>query len=101
MPSVAGRTRNILALLGATCLSLVLSGCVMIKATSTSQSGSMGPVTLTVAGCVGGSPGCGARLPRSDADRLRNRRDDRAGARGQHGDGSIPGQALGPRGSGG
>lgn len=49
------------AVLAATVLAvLVLSGCVGISSTATSQPKSMGPVTLSVSACSSGSPGCKA-----------------------------------------
>lgn len=37
---------------------LALSGCVKLNSAGSVQSQSMGPLTLTVTGCVGGSPSC-------------------------------------------
>lgn len=42
----------------ATVAALALTGCVKINGTGSVQQQSMGPLTLTITGCVGGSPGC-------------------------------------------
>jgi hypothetical protein len=57
---VRGTAGRIVAAIAAGSASLALSGCVAISGTSTGQSESMGPVSLAIAACVTGSPGCSA-----------------------------------------
>lgn len=52
--------RKLAALSVAVAAVALLSGCVGISFTGTSQPSSMGPVTLTVSACANGAPGCSA-----------------------------------------
>lgn len=55
-----GANRNVAAAALTALVVVALSGCVGISGTNSSQSTSMGPVTLTVNGCANGAPGCSA-----------------------------------------